>query len=43
MFKKTEKEHEAFCKICCLIVSLANKGKADLIQHLSPSKHSKNI
>jgi len=43
MFKKTEKEHEAFCKICCIIVSLANKGKADLIQHLSLSKHSKNI
>jgi len=43
MFKKTENEHEAFCKICCIIVSLANKGKADLIQHLSSSKHSKNI
>jgi len=40
MFIKTE--HEAFCKMCCVIVSLANKGKADLIQHLSSSKHSKN-
>jgi len=43
MFKKTENEHEVFCKICCIIVLLANKGKADLIQHLSSSKHSKNI
>lgn len=44
MFRQTENETETLCKICCIIVSnVANKGKTELIQHLSSSKHSKNI
>ena len=43
MFKKLKIEHEAFCTVCQTVVSVANKGKCNLDQHIQSSKHRNNI
>lgn len=43
MFKKVKTEYEAYCDVCDSIILIANKGQADLKQHLSSTKHMKNI
>lgn len=39
-FKATENsKYEAFCRVCLVTVSIANKGKFDLNQHIESKKH----
>lgn len=38
-FKSKTSKHEALCTLCNVTVSIANKGKFDLEQHISSSKH----
>lgn len=42
-FKTTSDESEAFCEVCQKKVSIANKGRTDLTQHLASQKHQSNI
>lgn len=43
MFKRTKIDFEVTCESCNKIVSISNKGKADLEQHLQSTKHKSNI
>lgn len=42
-FKVTQSKHEAHCTTCGTTVSIANKGKFDLQQHLESKKHKTTI
>lgn len=40
---KSSNTSEVYCKICSQIISIANKGRYDLDQHLSSKKHKNAI
>lgn len=42
-FKPTSNESEVFCEVCQKKISIANKGRTDLTQHLASQKHSSNV
>lgn len=43
MFKRSKTKEETFCEACNKHISVVNKGKADLEQHLQSSVHKLNI
>lgn len=41
--KSTESNEIVFCKVCNSNFSIGNKGRSDIVQHLSSQKHNKAI
>lgn len=42
-FKPASDESDVFCEICQKKISIANKGRTDLTQHLASKKHQSNL
>lgn len=42
-FKKGKSDHDVFCNLCNTYISIANKGKLDISDHIKTLKHQKNV
>lgn len=42
-FKRGRTANDVFCNLCNCYISIANKGKLDITEHISTTKHKKNI